>query len=393
MYLFDSKKCEIINRITLEVFELDKRGAELLEKYLNQRRGILSKQEEENLRDGLSEVDINLEDIISWEKSFFAPQIPIVHIIKNCNSACVMCDCWKNKKLEYHSKEELKKVFKSLSERGAISIMVSGGEPILHPELEGIIDIIHHNNMKVQLNTNGILLRNKDFLFTKNIEALVVSMDGFNKKDYKSVRGVDKFETVCENIKYFKEKSPNTVVGLRVTLTKYFFANIDILLELCLNLGIDHVGFSPLDVTTESFSRIMNNEKSKALVNDLLPDIKFIENTLKDLRNCQSEIFILINNAYQDNIFSWPVETFIKCLEYYKRIILEREFEDDNEPCKFPYFSLLVDYDGSVKSCFYSNAYSTIDKFETEIWDVRKISNDLIKSGKCIGCRGKIFCG
>ena len=72
-----------------------------------------------------------------------------------------------------------------MAEYGASSIMVSGGEPTLNPELAQIIDDIHSLGMGVELNTNGTLLSRHKYLYQQNIEALIISLDGFSPAEYK----------------------------------------------------------------------------------------------------------------------------------------------------------------------------------------------------------------
>ena len=314
MYLFDFKSCELINKETLDIFTIDEEGGKILYNYLIEKEINVNTNE---LIKSLLENDIEIDKITLWDRNSFAPQTPIVHIIQNCNSPCTMCDCWKTKNSIFHTAESLDSVFRKLSNLGATSIMISGGEPLLHKELDTIIDKVHGYHMAVQLNSNGILLDKRASLYNKNIEALVVSMEGFNRDDYKTIRGTDKFELVCDNIKNFKSYSPNTVVGLRVTLTKHFFKHVDKLINLCRDIGVDSVGFSPLDVTSNSFSRTMNSQRSVSLEKELLPDLIFIEDTLADFKQEKGKLFYTIGKACNDNLFYWTMENFITCLTHY----------------------------------------------------------------------------
>ncbi|MCL2611118.1 MAG: radical SAM protein, partial [Defluviitaleaceae bacterium] len=191
MYLFDFKSCELINKETLDIFTIDEEGGKILYNYLIEKEINVNTNE---LIKSLLENDIEIDKITLWDRNSFAPQTPIVHIIQNCNSPCTMCDCWKTKNSIFHTAESLDSVFRKLSNLGATSIMISGGEPLLHKELDTIIDKVHGYHMAVQLNSNGILLDKRASLYNKNIEALVVSMEGFNRDDYKTIRGTDKFE-------------------------------------------------------------------------------------------------------------------------------------------------------------------------------------------------------
>lgn len=280
-----------------------------------------------------------------------------------------------------------------MAEYGASSIMVSGGEPTLNPELAQIIDDIHSLGMGVELNTNGTLLSRHKYLYQQNIEALIISLDGFSPAEYKEIRGINKFETVCDNIMEFKKQSPETIVGIRVALTKYTLNKLDKLVDLCKKLNIDSVGFNPIDVTSSSFSRNMSLERSILLRNRLFPDLDDLNDFITSLEDIESDNYKTIEEASLKSLFSWNISQFKKCANYYKEIIISEKTIDSLEPCNFPNYSLVVDYDQTIKPCFYAPAFSNLKDFPNDTWDLRKIKEQLRKSGICKGCRGKVFCG
>lgn len=391
MYLFNKNNNEITNLETLEIYQINESAGEVINSFLSGQAYSLN--DFEAINTSLKENDIDLLQMQLWTENTFRLNTPIVHIVQNCNSPCIMCDCWKTKGRNVRTAEELYPVFEKFAEYGASSVMVSGGEPTLNPELSQIIDDIHHLGMGVELNTNGTLLAKRYFLYDKSIEALIVSIDGLSDKDYKAVRGLNKFTEVCQNIIEFKKKSPSTVVGIRVTLTKYTLTRLGELLELCHTLGIDSVGFSPLDVVSSSFSRDMSSARMRTLQNDLLPNEDDLEEILESFTDPESENYKIIDKASQSSLFAWNIEQFKECIDYYKTILKKGGIETSNEPCSFPDYSLVVDYDKGIKPCFYAKAYSDIYNFSKDKWDLKKIKEDLKKSGVCNGCRGKIFCG
>ncbi|MDR1447515.1 MAG: radical SAM protein [Candidatus Ancillula sp.] len=265
MYSLDVDSHDLINDITLEVFELSDYAYELLLEIIDSEycvKKATNEPEFEEVIEQLHGLGVAVSDIRLSNKFSFTPQTPIVHVIKNCNSPCIMCDCWKTKEKTLHSAEALDKFFGEISKCGAVSIMVSGGEPTLHPELIQIIDSIHKHGMSVQLNTNGINLDKFPEITDHDVEAIIVSMDGFNSENYAKMRGIDRFNKVCDNILEFRKNNLSSIVGLRVTLTKYTLSQISELVALAKKLGVDSIGFSPLDATSSSFAREMS-EKSQ----------------------------------------------------------------------------------------------------------------------------------
>src|SRR5258708_32858846 len=93
-------------------------------------------------------------------KALVSTKHPIlVHIIpmRQCNLACTYCN-----EFDDFSKpvalEEMKRRLDALAEMGTSIITISGGEPLMHPELDEVIRHIRRRGMTAGLITNGVLL-------------------------------------------------------------------------------------------------------------------------------------------------------------------------------------------------------------------------------------------
>ncbi len=83
----------------------------------------------------------------------------LVHIIpvRRCNLACTYC----NEFDDFSKPVPLEEMFRRIDRLGAMGtsvITISGGEPLLHPELDAIIARIRKNGIMAGLITNGYLL-------------------------------------------------------------------------------------------------------------------------------------------------------------------------------------------------------------------------------------------
>jgi len=323
----------------------------------------------------------------------FAPHTPIVHIIQNCNSPCVMCDCWQTKTKNYHPADKLKAFHLKMKELGARGIMVSGGEPLLHPEIKTILKDLKEMGLPIFLNTNAILLgKHIEWLTELNIEELVISMDGSDADTYRIIRGTPMFDKVWKNISDFRAKNPETRIILRTTLTKYNAFNLDTLINLAKSKGIDHIGFSPLDISSESFSRVtMEEGRAQRLTDLLLPTTDQIDNFLEKFVPGNS-YHDMIQNLEEEGYLSWAAGKFRNCLDFYKSILREEEKTFTADPCLFPIFSMVVDYNGDLKNCFYSKPFGNLYDLEKTEWSFEKQMKSMTESKKCETCRGKVFC-
>ena len=117
-------------------------------------------------------------------KAFTSPRHPIlVHLIpvRRCNLSCAYCNEFDNFSEPVPTAEMLRRI-DLLAKLGAMAIHLSGGEPLLHPELYAIIGRIREHGMLAGLLTNGYLL-NVDRIQRLNrarLDYLQVSIDNVN---------------------------------------------------------------------------------------------------------------------------------------------------------------------------------------------------------------------
>src|SRR6202165_5690599 len=104
----------------------------------------------------------------------------LVHIIpmRQCNLACTYCN-----EFDDFSKpvplEEMKKRLDILADMGTSVITISGGEPLMHPEIDQVIRHIRSHGMIAGMITNGFLLDRKmiEKLNEAGLEHLQISID------------------------------------------------------------------------------------------------------------------------------------------------------------------------------------------------------------------------
>src|ERR1700730_10709057 len=120
----------------------------------------------------------------------------LVHIIpmRRCNLDCGYCNEYDNVSKPVPL-EEMKKRLDILADMGTSIITISGGEPLMHPELEEIIRHIRKRGMIAGMITNGFLL-SKERISTLNeagLEHLQISIDNLvpDEVSKKSLKTLD----------------------------------------------------------------------------------------------------------------------------------------------------------------------------------------------------------
>jgi len=149
--------------------------------------------------------------LLSSDHPLLAHIIPI----RRCNLACEYCNEYDDFSKPVPTETMLRRVDK-LAELGTSVITISGGEPLLHPELDGIIRRIRRRGMIAGLITNGYLLVPERIqrLNRAGLEWLQISIDNVNPDEVskKSLKVLDKkLEMLAEHAEF--HVNINSVVG------------------------------------------------------------------------------------------------------------------------------------------------------------------------------------
>src|SRR5271169_3341949 len=141
----------------------------------------------------------------------------LVHIIptRRCNLACTYC----NEYDDFSKPVPAEEMFARIDRLGAMRtgvITISGGEPLLHPELDAIIARIRKNGIMAGMITNGYLLvaDRIEKLNRAGLEYLQISIDNVKPDDVsmKSLKVLDqKLKLLAEHAEF--QVNINSVLG------------------------------------------------------------------------------------------------------------------------------------------------------------------------------------
>ena len=141
----------------------------------------------------------------------------LAHIIpmRRCNLACAYCNEYDAVSQPVPLEEMFRRIDK-LAALGTTVITISGGEPLLHPDLDEIIRHIRQHHMIAGLITNGYLLTAERIqrLNRAGLEHLQISIDNVTPDDVskKSLKVLDKkLQLLAEHAEF--HVNINSVVG------------------------------------------------------------------------------------------------------------------------------------------------------------------------------------
>ncbi len=135
--------------------------------------------------------------------------------IRRCNLSCTYCNEYDNYSPPIPTDVLIGRVDK-LAELGTTAVTFSGGEPLLHPELEKVITKIRKHRMLAGLITNGYLMTRERIqkLNDAGLEYLQISIDNIKPDDVskKSLKVLDKKLQWLSELAEFKVNI-NSVIG------------------------------------------------------------------------------------------------------------------------------------------------------------------------------------
>ena len=192
----------------------------------------------------------------------------LAHIIpvRRCNLACTYCNEFDDFSKPVPTEEMFRRIDK-LGSLGTAVVTISGGEPLLHPELDDVIYRIRTNGMIAGLITNGYLLVEERIkrLNRAGLEWLQISIDNVNPDDVskKSLKGLDKkLQLLAEHADF--HVNINSVVGSGIHHPQDALVIGKRALELGFTstIGIIHDGSGQLQPLGEEERRIYDEMKS-----------------------------------------------------------------------------------------------------------------------------------
>jgi len=192
----------------------------------------------------------------------------LAHIIpvRRCNLACTYC----NEFDDFSTPVPTEEMFRRIDKLGALGtsvVTISGGEPLLHPELDDIIRRIRRNGMIAGLITNGYLLVAERILRLNRagLEWLQISIDNVNPDDVskKSLKVLDKkLQLLAEHADFHVNINSVVGSGIRHPQDALTIGRRAIELGFSSTIGIIHDTSGQLQPLGEEERRIYHEMKS-----------------------------------------------------------------------------------------------------------------------------------
>jgi radical SAM protein with 4Fe4S-binding SPASM domain len=202
-----------------ELYELGEEAYQFLLKCSQGERVSVRKEDEEFIQYCLSENLITLSEIPAKRNGIPHPSpIPSLRYLEfqitdRCNLRCRHCYIGDglNKDLPF---EKILKILKEFEEIQGLRLLLSGGEPLLHPHFWEINEVLREYPFRSILLSNGTLIT-KETVKKLRVHEVQVSLDGM-KEGHESIRGEGTFEKTLKAIDHLQEANIRVSVATMI---------------------------------------------------------------------------------------------------------------------------------------------------------------------------------
>jgi len=281
--------------------------------------------------------------------------LPIVILMPHsaCNCRCVMCDIWKgNNNLSQFTYDDVQALMSTLKKLGTRQVLMSGGEALLNPNFFRFCEILKKEKLKITLLSTGLTLKKNAPLLVKWIDDIIVSLDG-DEETHDRIRNIPgAFNKMAEGISAIKTLKPDLKITCRTVIHRLNYTVWPKIIDSAKSLGLDQVSFLPADVSSHAFNR------QQAWNEPRQHEILLSEKNIDELKIIMTGLFVTYKNDFDNRFIAESPEKIRNIYFYYAAYYGHNLFP--YKKCNAPWVSTVIEADGTVRPCFFHEAYGNI---------------------------------
>ena len=303
-----------------------------------------------------------------------------IEIIQKCLNHCVHCSsCSTEQSPLALQLEDIVNLVEGLKNLGVERICLSGGEPLLHPDIIKIVEIVREKGITTDIYTCGIVgeavkPKHLTISFLKalkkaGVNALLFNVQSVNERKYNQITQSERhFPLVCKSISNAKKCGIRTEIHF-VPMKQNIADAIEVI-QFAEKTGIEQVNFLKLVPHGRALKNIKSIHPSEEEILNLQVELRNLKSQGKSIRlglplseressppchavreklyikydgsvfGCEAFKFIPFKDnsgreIYPDTIYSGSIENTYKKSDYLKRSLsLVESFEKHNSSCE-----------------------------------------------------------
>lgn len=276
--------------------------------------------------------------------------ILILNPFSRCNCRCRMCDIWRKTEPDVLNRHTLEHHLDSLRGFDLRWVVLSGGEPLMHPDLVGICAALRARSLRVTVLTTGLLLERYARELTGHVDDLIVSLDG-PPATHDSIRRVDNaFCKLTAGIRAARAVRPELPIAARCTVQRSNHAHLRGTVATARDLGLNSISFLAADVQSAAFNRPggwpAERKDEVALTAEQIPYL-------------EAEVEGLIAEGDCAGFVRETPEKLRRIVTHFRALLGLTQVLAPR--CNAPWVSAVIEADGVVRPCFFHPPIGKID--------------------------------
>jgi Fe-coproporphyrin III synthase len=271
--------------------------------------------------------------------------ILLLNVHEHCNCRCVMCDIWQRKDARELDLAEFARHRESLLKLGVRNVVLTGGEPLLHGNLETLCEFLKDCGVRITLLTTGLLLKKRAAMVARGVDEIIVSLDGPEEVHDQVRRVKGAYRLIGDGIEEVRRIDSGMPIHGRSTVQKANHRLLRQTVAAARAIRLDSISFLAADATSQAFNREL-----------VWPGER--QNQVMLSRNEVSALEVEVETLIAENAADIARHYIRESATKLRRIVGRfREHLGELEPvaprCNAPWVSAVMEIDGGVRPCFF----------------------------------------
>lgn len=284
----------------------------------------------------------------------------LLEVHEGCGCRCLMCDLWRPQPGGGPAELNLTLLESWVPDwidLGVGRIGLTGGEPLLHSDVGGLLKVLGTAGFRVTLMTAGTRLVHHAEVVGERCDSVVVSLDGPPGVHDAVRRSQDAFADLQAGVANLRDRFGTSVrITARCTIQRANLGRLAETVETARSMHLDGISFLPIDTSADSFGGQTDSNHHRRR-RELCPGID-------DLDKLATELKTIARSSSTTQAASFVAENHsalvTRVLEHFRA---ENGLAPHRaRPCNAPWISSVIGTDGSVRPCFFHPAYERSDR-------------------------------
>jgi Fe-coproporphyrin III synthase len=256
-----------------------------------------------------------------------------------------MCDIWMTREGQGFRAQDLETQLSSIRRLGVRWVVLTGGEPLLNPELPALCSTLREEGIRLTLLTTGLLLQRLAVEVAASFDEVIVSLDG-PPKIHDTIRRVEgAFALIQSGILALRERRNDIKITARCTVQRANHHSLCATVEAAKVLKLNAISFLAADLASTAFNRPLVWPVSRQSEIGL---------SLAELAVLEAEIEGLVETRAKEPGSTFVVESPEKLRRIARHFRAHLGLEKNESPlCNAPWVSAVMEIDGTVRPCFF----------------------------------------